>query len=79
MNKAVLIAVPIIAIIVGTMTISSAHASIIGDFGIGYNNGKSDAYYGNGDGTCPGGSNSYCAGYHAGYVAEELTIQQAQP
>ena len=79
MRKLILVAVPILAILVGTMTISSARASLIGDFGIGYNDGKSDVYYGNGDGTCPGGSNSSCAGYHSGYVAEELTLQQAQP
>ena len=79
MNKSVLIAVPIIAIIVGTMTISSAHASIIGDFGIGYNQGKYDAYYGIGNGSCPGGSNSYCAGYHSGYVSESTILEQALP
>lgn len=71
---------PVLAILVGTMTITSAHASIIGDFGAGYQQGKNDAYYGYGDGSCPYGySNSYCVGYHTGYDAELAVINQAQP
>ena len=79
MNKFVLIAMSALAIIVGSMTISSAHASIIGDFGIGYNNGKIDAYNGYAKAGCSAYSYSYCAGYSAGYDAEIITLNQAQP
>jgi hypothetical protein len=79
MNKFVLIAMPVLAIIVGTMAITSAYASIVGDFGIGYQQGKVDAYDGYSE-SCPSGySNSYCTGYHVGYEAEAAVLNQAQP
>ena len=79
MNKSILIALPVIVILLGaTTTIATAHASIIGDFGIGYANGKTAAYNGYGD-YCNGYSNSYCAGFHVGYAGEEAALQQAQP
>jgi len=79
MNKSILIALPVIAILLGTTTtITTAHASIFGDFGIGYDAGKRAAHSGYGD-ICSYGSNSYCAGFHIGWNLEESTIQQAQP
>lgn len=79
MSKLILVAMSVLAIIVGTMTISSVHASIWGDFGAGYQQGKNDAWNGYSE-HCPDGySNSYCAGYHTGYEFEYATLQQAQP
>lgn len=61
-----------------TSQLQQAHASIIGDFGIGYNAGKTAAYNGYAD-NCDGYSNSYCAGFHIGYAGEEAAIAQVQP
>lgn len=69
-----------------TMT-GIAHASIIGDFGIGYQDGKNQAYndwyQGNGeDSSCPrsgeGDSLSYCSGYAIGYNGEWGAFLQTQ-
>jgi hypothetical protein len=67
----------------GVGSIAVVHASIIGDFGTGYQAGKTQAYNdfqsGTNDDSCPGGSTSYCSGYVVGYDAEQATLKQAQP
>ena len=71
--------------VLGARSIAAVHASIIGDFGIGYQAGKNQAYsdwnggYSQND-SCPSGNSiSYCSGYTVGYDAEWGTLQQAQP
>jgi hypothetical protein len=68
--------------VLGAGSIAVVHASIIGDFGIGYQAGKNQAYsdwnggYSQND-SCPSGNSiSYCSGYRVGY---DGTLQQAQP
>jgi hypothetical protein len=66
--------------------IGIAHASIWGDLGIGYQDGKNQAYndfsnhvYGD---ACPRdgiGTASYCAGYTLGYDVEMGAESQVQP
>ncbi|MFZ0513631.1 MAG: hypothetical protein WAM14_18640 [Candidatus Nitrosopolaris sp.] len=80
----VLVLVSALAIAVGSATIT--HASIIGDFGIGYQDGKNKAYNdfpNTDDDTCPyagyAGYTSYCTGYIVGYDDELGTLQHAQP
>jgi hypothetical protein len=69
----------IATLVIDSTIATSAQASIIGDFGAGYQYGKNLAYQGYGD-YCPNGySNSYCAGFHVGWNAEEAALQQAQP
>jgi hypothetical protein len=64
-------------------SIAVVHASIPGDFGMGYQAGKNQAYIdfpaGTNNDACPGGSISYCSGYVSGYDLEGATLQQAQP
>jgi len=65
-------------------SIAIVHASIIGDFGMGYQAGKTQAYNdfqsSANDDSCPSGSStSYCSGYVVGYDAEQATLKQAQP
>jgi hypothetical protein len=71
--------------VLGAGSIAAVHASIIGDFGIGYQAGKNQAYsdwnggYSQNDSRPSGYSLSYCSGYTVGYDAEWGTLQQAQP
>jgi hypothetical protein len=71
--------------VLGVGSVAFVHASIIGDFGIGYQAGKNQAYSdwngGNSQNdSCPSGNSiSYCSGYTVGYDAEWGTLQQAQP
>jgi hypothetical protein len=82
--KILLLAIGIFMMFYGG-SIAAVHASIIGDFGIGYQAGKDQAYsdwnggYSQND-SCPSGNSiSYCSGYTVGYDAEWGTLQQAQP
>ena len=81
------IAVVIGLVWIAIMTVTPiVHASIIGDFGIGYNQGKIDAnsdwYAGRTmSDTCPysGVSATYSAGYTAGYLWAWNGFSASQP
>lgn len=78
--KTILAAIGLVAIAVISTT-GSVHASIIGNFGAGYDQGKADAYNGYSE-SCPydfSNNFSYCTGYHAGYAQETFALNAAQP
>src|SRR5207247_9956465 len=73
--------------IFGSIAVNVAYASILGDFGSGWNAGKSAAYralysghqY---DASCPTSyidHKSYCTGYHSGYFEEWSALRGAHP
>jgi hypothetical protein len=87
MNKPILIA-PIVAVLlvgaISTIT-TSAQASIIGNFGSGWDDGKAaaDTAYNSGqtyDSSCPRDfidNISYCTAYHGGYYDEWSALKAA--
>jgi hypothetical protein len=88
MNKAILIAPMVAVLLVGaisTITIA-AQASIIGNFGSGYDAGKSADYrafvQGPSDASGPYDFDTYptyCTGYHAGFDEVQGALWAAQP
>jgi hypothetical protein len=69
--------------VLGGGSIAIVQASIIGDFDIGYQDGKNhgynDFYAGINDDSFPSGvGTSYCSEYVVGYDDEQGTVKQAQ-
>jgi hypothetical protein len=86
MNKSILIAMPVIAILLGATAAIHARASIIGEFGKGYDAGKAAGYaafyQGIHDASYPYDFSTYvswCTGYHLGYNDEQSALRPAEP
>lgn len=80
-KKIVLSTIGLVAIVAAVSTVNMVHASTIGNFGAGYDQGKSDAYNRYSE-SCPYDFSSnfaYCSGYHAGYAEESAALNAAQP
>jgi hypothetical protein len=87
MTKKLIMMAPVIAILLAgviSTTTTTAQASIFGNFGQGYDDGKQarkQSFGSSTDALCPkdfGNNISYCAGYHAGFDEEQAALQAAQ-